>query len=231
MAATEWIQLEPGQAPRPMLRWRVSRHLRLHLVPVLPEDVDRLQAASQLLSVRSLYTRFFTGMQQPSRALLTRLADADQDQHIAWGVLDPDRPEVPGIGIGHLVRLPGDAGTAEVAVTVIDRYQGQGVGAVLLALLYALALRHDIDQLTGTLMAANQAFVPGLRQLGATVQDLGREYSFTLPVWPTTPPHLQEEKNARIFFYMVRRLRQQLPAWPVHPPAGERPLGDWGLQS
>ncbi|RMG72940.1 MAG: hypothetical protein D6722_04505 [Bacteroidetes bacterium] len=229
MSPVEWIVLEPGQSPRPLLRWRVSQDLRLHLVPVLPIDVDRLEAGSQLLSVRSLYTRFFTGMQSPSRSLLERLVDTDQDQHIAWGALDPNRPDLPGIGIGHLVRMAGDPGSAEVAVTVIDSYQGRGVGAVLLALLYALASRNDIDQLVGSLMATNQAFVPALRLVGAEVRDLGREYSFKLPVWPTTPPHLRDNKYARLFFYMVRKLRQRLPDWPPRPPGDERPLGDWGL--
>ena len=65
--------------------------------------------------------------------MVTYLTEIDHHDHEAIIALEEESGE--GIGVARYVRNPTHPETAEVAVTVIDEWQGRGLGTLLLEVL------------------------------------------------------------------------------------------------
>jgi GNAT superfamily N-acetyltransferase len=115
---------------------------------VRPKDKERLRSGFMQLSAASRYKRFFGGKHSLSDAELRYLTELDHCDHFAIGAVElNDRgQEGDGVGIGRFVRLPQDAECAEVAITVVDRMQGRGIGRRLLEKLIEAAVERDIER-------------------------------------------------------------------------------------
>lgn len=136
--------------------------------PVTPDDRDRIVQGLRSMSVETSYRRFFTPTFYPSEKTLRYLTHIDGDQHMAIGAVDCSREGHPGIGAARYVRLPERPSIAEAAVVVIDAYQRQGIGSMLIAALSRYAADHDIEGFRGFVLAENRDFLSYLRALGAT---------------------------------------------------------------
>jgi GNAT superfamily N-acetyltransferase len=135
--------------------------------PLLDTDRDLLQQGYAELSAASRRSRFLTELPELSEALLRSLVDdVDGSDHVAvvLTVLPPDGGARP-IGVARLVRDPQQSTTADVAVTVLDAWQGRGVGAALLA---AVLTRRpaDIAVLRTTVAAENRSSLAMLARAG-----------------------------------------------------------------
>ena len=122
---------------------------------------------------------------------LRQLVKADQVNHIAWGALAPSLPDLPGLGIVHMIKLADRPGAAEIAVTVIDAYHNRGIGTTLIALMYLLAPRYGIHTLTAMMAPANQRYARLLTRMGAISQFVDQAYELDWPVltdWSQLPP-------------------------------------------
>src|SRR3546814_18593859 len=75
---------------------------------------------------------------------IVRLVHIDQINHAAWGAMNIEKPDEPGIGIARYVRLNGEPQAADVAITIADEYQGRGAGFVLQACLHLTAWKNGI---------------------------------------------------------------------------------------
>lgn len=107
--------------------------------PLLDTDRDLLQQGYAELSSASRRSRFLTELPELSEGLLRLLIeDVDGVDHVAvvLTVLPPEGGARP-VGVARLVRYPGQPGTADVAVTVLDAWQGRGAGAALMAAVLA----------------------------------------------------------------------------------------------
>ncbi len=142
-----------------------------------PGDRDELIAGFEHLSPESRHTRFFTPMPTLAPAVLDRLVDIDPDRHVAVAALDLDRPpggdldaEGFGVGVGRYFVDAEDPSRAEVAVTVIDEYQGRGIGTVLLDALMAQAAHSGIGTFEALVLSRNEAVLKMLSGLGATLE-------------------------------------------------------------
>ncbi len=156
----------------------------IYLRTILAEDKSKIKEGFKLLSPESRYTRFFHYLNGLSEPQLEYLANVDQLNHVAWGVADPSNDPELGIAIGRFIRVETCPNCAEIALTVIDDYQGQGIGTILLALLYLLAQAHEIDFFVGTMLAQNHRFLLRMQRLGAEVKGIGDGVSeFKLPVY------------------------------------------------
>jgi GNAT superfamily N-acetyltransferase len=116
-----------------------------------------------------------------SPAELRYLTEIDHRDHEALGVLS--RADGRGVGIARYIRGAGDPQVAEVAVTVIDEWQGGRLGTALLPRLPDRARAEGIRRLTALASADNAPIAGLLRGMGA--RPVGRdsslvEYDITL---------------------------------------------------
>jgi GNAT superfamily N-acetyltransferase len=84
--------------------------------------------------------------------------------HEAMVALDEHVRE--GLGVAHYVRSPERAGAAEVAPTVIDDWQGRGLGTLLLEVISARARQEGIKTFTALMLAENRTMRDLLDRLG-----------------------------------------------------------------
>jgi RimJ/RimL family protein N-acetyltransferase len=104
--------------------------------PIRPEDREALERAFTRLSERSRYTRFLAPMEHLSPTMLTYLTEVDHSDHEA--LIAFDRRSGEAVGVARYVRTEGNV--AEAAVTVVDDWQGRGLGTGLTSLLAERAL-------------------------------------------------------------------------------------------
>jgi RimJ/RimL family protein N-acetyltransferase len=132
--------------------------------PVRPADDGQLADGFARLSDRSRRMRFLGSKEALSAAELRYFTDVDHRDHEALGALDHARGG--GVGIARYVRDRNNPRTAEIAVTVIDDWQGRGLGTELLARLSERASQEGIDRFTAAVSADNAAMAGLLRNFG-----------------------------------------------------------------
>jgi len=103
------------------------------LRPISPEDRSLLQEGFSQMSEESRFARFGSGMANLRDSELRYLTDVDQVSHVAWGAIIDDQPA----GIGRYI--VGSGPDAEIAITVVDRFQRRGLGSTLFQALVASA--------------------------------------------------------------------------------------------
>jgi RimJ/RimL family protein N-acetyltransferase len=150
------------------------RQVRSTDAPLLADGFARLSAASRRM-------RFLGVKKELSPAELRYLADVDHHDHEALGALD--RAGGQGVGIARYIRDAGDPQAAEIAVTIVDDWQGRGLGTELLAQLSDRARQEGIRRFTALADAENVPVAALLRNAGARLVRRGRgtvEYEITL---------------------------------------------------
>jgi GNAT superfamily N-acetyltransferase len=133
-----------------------------------PVDSSALHEVFGALSPSSRYLRFHAGASRMTAAMERALLDLDGVRHRALiaEVRDPDRWRP--VGIARYVRAAGaGAGTideAEVAIEVVDDWQGRGIGLMLLRQLSAEACRAGIGRLVGSVLPDNRGLMTLVRR-------------------------------------------------------------------
>lgn len=136
---------------------------------VAPTDADLLADGYRQLSPQAAYTRFHTLYSELSPAQIAYFTQVDHHDHEAVGALLPDTGE--GLGIARYVRDAEDPTHAEVAVTVLDRWQGRGLGHVLLDALAGRARDEGITCFTAEVLSDNRPMIGLLRRAGPVELD------------------------------------------------------------
>jgi RimJ/RimL family protein N-acetyltransferase len=131
--------------------------------PIEAADKPALARAFDQLSEQSRYQRFMTAVDELSDSELRYLTEVDHHDHEALIAFDPETGS--GVGVARFVRLE-DGGRAEAAVTVIDAWQGRGLGTILCALLAQRAREEGIERFTALLLASNEQMNDVLSSLG-----------------------------------------------------------------
>jgi GNAT superfamily N-acetyltransferase len=125
---------------------------RVVLRPLRPGEAEPIQQVFGGLSARSRRTRFLTAVPELTAGMLDRLVDVDHDRHGCWVAEVADRP----VGIGRYVRTPEDPAVAEIALEIVDEYQGHGLGRLLLEVIGAAAADVGVTGLLWVMDPANQ---------------------------------------------------------------------------
>lgn len=162
-------RLEPPAVCRARLRDGTEVIIR----PLEPTDEGQLRMGLEHLSPKARYQRFLTPTVRLSDAQFDYLVHPDGLDHLAMvmGVEVEGEPEPRGIAVARCVRSPeGDRSLAEVAVVVVDEYQGRGAGSLLLRHLAAWAHRSGIRRWLGILLASNEAVKKAIDHVGPRVQ-------------------------------------------------------------
>lgn len=153
--------LEPATLEPPFFL-RDGRPLGIR--PVTPASRPIIEKAIARLSTETSRRRFFTPRFRLSDRELDELTILDGFNRYAIGasVRTPEG-EVEGVGVARFVRVADAPTVAEVAVLVVDAYQGQGVGRMLLSRLAAAGIARGIARLRGIVMQDNDPMLRLLR--------------------------------------------------------------------
>jgi GNAT superfamily N-acetyltransferase len=142
---------------------------RVRLRPVVPEDKALLTAGFERLSPESRFRRFMVPITELSAEQLSSLTEVDYVNHFAWMAISLNEPGCPGVGVARYIRRPEEPDVAEAAVTVLDEYQGRGLGTLLLEALGAVALENGISRFRGYVLETNRPMLDLLEALGGAV--------------------------------------------------------------
>jgi GNAT superfamily N-acetyltransferase len=134
--------------------------------PIEPDDKWRLAKGLERLSEESRLRRFLAPVSTLSEEQLRFLTEVDHWNHFAWLAVLREPPQ-PAVGVGRYVRLTDEPTVAEAALTVADRYQGLGLGTLLLGLLAIAARAAGIEAFRGYLLEENDPLRELLESLGA----------------------------------------------------------------
>jgi RimJ/RimL family protein N-acetyltransferase len=137
---------------------------------LLPGDREALRAGYEQLSEETRYHRFLTGVPHLTPALLDHLVDeVDGVNHVALVlvVVDDEGVGVPA-GVGRIIRYPDRPDAADLAVTVIDEWQGRGVATALVAELIRRRPQ-GVTRIATTIAADNAPSLALMRRIGPTV--------------------------------------------------------------
>jgi GNAT superfamily N-acetyltransferase len=137
---------------------------RVVVRPVRDDDRERLLAGFERLGPESRYQRFLAPMAELSADDVTYLTQVDHHDHEALAALDAETGD--GVGIARFIRSADRPDTAEAAVTVIDDWQGRGVGTALLDLLAERARAEGVTRFTALLLAENRDMLELLEGFG-----------------------------------------------------------------
>src|SRR5512140_2496134 len=133
--------------------------------PVRSADAPLVADGFARLSARSRQLRFLTPKKELSPAELRYFTDVDHHDHEALGALD--HADGRGVGIARYVRDADDPQAADIAVTVIDDWQGRGLGTELVAQLSERARSEGIRPFPALVAADNPAMAGLLRNVRA----------------------------------------------------------------
>jgi RimJ/RimL family protein N-acetyltransferase len=133
-----------------------------------PADRNGMLAAIGRTSPGSLQRRFFVPKRGFSESEISFFINIDFENHVALvAQIDEDgRPVVAGGGRYVMVR----PGQAELAFVVVDAYQGNGVGTMLLRHLVAIAREAGLEELTAEVLPENAAMLRVFGRFGFHVQ-------------------------------------------------------------
>jgi len=123
--------------------------------PVAQGDAALLAEGFSRLSVESRWLRFLTGKPELSQAELRYFTEIDHHDHEAIAALD--YLDGRALGIARYIRHREDPEAAELAITVIDDWQGRGLGTELLTDLTDRARHEGIRRFTALIAADNEA--------------------------------------------------------------------------
>ncbi len=156
---------------------------RVWVRPIRADDRDRIVQGLSWMSDRSRYLRFHTSMTRLTSSQLDYLVDVDHHDHEALVAIDPDAQGQPGVAVARYIRLRDEPGVAEAAITVVDAYQGLGIGTALIGLLERLAHERGIATFRNYVLAENETMLEIFRQLdGELAREAPGLYRVDVPV-------------------------------------------------
>ena len=178
------IRLRDGRE----LRLRDGRELRLRAADAA--DVPRIAELYAGLSAESFRRRFFSG--RPAAALLARLARID----VAPGTVSliATTPESERLA-AEARYVPTAEDTGELALAVLDDFQGLGLGRLMLSALIDHAQASGLDRLSAVVSMTNDTMLHLLTRYGSALTEpadesfvVSLEISATggMPGWPRT---------------------------------------------
>ena len=131
-------------------------------------DHDTMRRFFHELSPESRRRRFFTAG-EPSDALIDRLCDsADGSRSVTLVAVRQLDGDLRFIAVGSYLAI--DAGAAEAAFAVDDRFQGKGLGTELLERLAAIAAAHGFRRFDATTLGDNHTMLEVFRDSGFEVR-------------------------------------------------------------
>jgi RimJ/RimL family protein N-acetyltransferase len=178
-----------------------------------PEDREGILEAFQQLSPETRVQRWLYPKAQLSDQELDELVSVSDEDHGAIVAIElaADGSEKSGIGMGRFVRDPERPDGAEIAITLVDRWQGFGIGRILLHRMLAMMSERGIGYAEGRLHISNrrmrQLLEPYVPKGGFQREDSTLVFRFPVPA-PDDPLMAQLARNAAAVVRMFRRMAE-----------------------
>ncbi len=136
------------------------------LLPMTPEEAERLIRFHHRLSAETTRRRFFSVHPELSPAELERFTNVDHLDREAFIAV----AEGEIVGVGRFDRI-GDRDRAEVAFVVVDTWQGRGVGTALFAHLVDRARELEISRFVAETLPENGPMLAVFRHAGLPITE------------------------------------------------------------
>ena len=138
----------------------------IEIRPIESHDKAGLAAALDQSSSEAIYRRFLGPHGPLSAAELRYLTEVDHHDHEALVAIDPESGH--SVGVARYIRDRERRDSAEVAFSVLETWQGRGLGKALLRRLADRARDEGISRFTALMLAHNRPMRQLLADLGAT---------------------------------------------------------------
>jgi RimJ/RimL family protein N-acetyltransferase len=152
--------------------------------PLRAADRQALLAFFDALSDETRYRRFLSPVKELGATQLDYFTNIDHHDHEAVVAVEPELSSL--VGVARYVRFAQHPDEAEVAVTVADEYQGQGVGTHLMHALVDRARAEGVVRFDAYVMADNARMLDLLKDVGSIepVSSSGGTIEVKLPIPP-----------------------------------------------
>jgi RimJ/RimL family protein N-acetyltransferase len=122
---------------------------------ILPEDKDMLKQGMQQLTPESIRQRFFANKKEFSEEELKFLTEVDQIDHLAYVAIHHLNGVLLPAGVIRAIRYNERPTHAEIGITIVDCYQGKGLGVNLFDAICDHALDVGITHIYGDYHTSN----------------------------------------------------------------------------
>lgn len=129
-----------------------------------PEDRDAMLAAVARTGAQSMFRRFFGARRHFSESEIRFFLNIDFVRHVAIVAEIDESGKKTIIGGARFVKL--DDSRAEVAFAVIDPYQGQGIGTILMRHIADLARAAGLRNLVAEVLPENTPMLKVMERSG-----------------------------------------------------------------
>jgi GNAT superfamily N-acetyltransferase len=139
------------------------------------------------MSERSRYLRFHGPIRGFTDDQLKYFTELDYCSHMAWGAVALDEPGEPGVAVARYVRDQNDVACAEAAITVLDDYQGVGLGTILMDTLLLSAYQNGFERLAAHILPENTAarkLFQRLNAINGRIEDGVLVVELPVAAWP-----------------------------------------------
>jgi MFS family permease len=182
----------------PAAQWRLDSGRVVGVRPVRASDIAAIQAFVRGLSAGSRVRRFFSAIHELDARLLARFAAPDRTRDEVLLAFDGAGTGDEVVAIGQYAGDPA-AKACEVAFVVADRWQGQGLGRLLMAKLLERAEQSGYERVQADVLADNRPMLTLARRFGF----MSTEFA-----------------GGRAIVRVVRSLGRALADRPLAPPSG-----------
>jgi GNAT superfamily N-acetyltransferase len=138
---------------------------RVEIRALRPDDRAGLLAAVERTGDQSFYRRFFGVRREFTDEEIDRFLNIDFVDQVALVAVDQEGGAIAG-GARYIVVAPG---RAEVAFTVVDHYQGHGLGAALMYHLTRIARRAGLRELVADVLPDNAPMLAVFKRSGLSM--------------------------------------------------------------
>lgn len=141
-----------------------------------PADEEELLQAFDRLGADARYMRFMHSVREANIPRLRKVLDSFPEKGLAIAATVPAADGIDIVGAATFMIGPG-GDDCEFALSVVDEWAGAGLGRALLAALVAAARQRGLREMTGFVLAQNDAMLRLAARLGFTVRRDPDEFS------------------------------------------------------
>ena len=130
----------------------------------------QISNAFDSMSCQSRWLRFASPINKLSDKQLDYLATLDRSDRVGWCATVKTDDGERGIGMARYIRLADEKNVAEFSLSIVDEFQGQGIGYELLKKLIGTAASNQVEILRGYVLLSNRPMLALCRRFGADIQ-------------------------------------------------------------